>query len=257
MIRKPAYGFTLIELLVVISIIALLVAILLPALGAARKTAVQLQCTTQLRTLGQATHMYQTDHGQYYPHSHSYIGGYHYFNSSLNTYLGLGDDYYYDLLDQDAWHCPELLPDTKGVNDWTFAVYERNPWIFPPGDSTNFNAQYNHPAYAPNPGSVQNVNEADLHVSPVENPMLLDGYRPHSWWIGLTARTNYTEASTLIMPHFTRAAIDLVTTSPYAGDQIAGGGKGAMVFQDGHAGTRLAVEWRNDLSGIDSWQHEE
>jgi prepilin-type N-terminal cleavage/methylation domain-containing protein/prepilin-type processing-associated H-X9-DG protein len=62
-------GFTLIELLVVISIIALLLSILLPTLGSARRTAQAAQCLSNMRQLGIATFAYVNDFRDSYPQS--------------------------------------------------------------------------------------------------------------------------------------------------------------------------------------------
>jgi prepilin-type N-terminal cleavage/methylation domain-containing protein/prepilin-type processing-associated H-X9-DG protein len=60
-------GFTLIELLVVISIIALLISLLLPALAKAKEEAVTTSCSARLRSLGQLANVYATTYEGMYP----------------------------------------------------------------------------------------------------------------------------------------------------------------------------------------------
>ncbi|MCX5659312.1 MAG: prepilin-type N-terminal cleavage/methylation domain-containing protein [Planctomycetota bacterium] len=65
--RGSRPGFTLIELLVVISIIALLVGLLLPALSSAREVARSAQCGTRLQGIGRMIYVYAADYNDCSP----------------------------------------------------------------------------------------------------------------------------------------------------------------------------------------------
>ena len=114
--RRALHGFTLIELLVVISIIALLIAILLPALGNARAAAKQVTCLSQMRQIYLAEALYASDNKQwivghdaheYWPHWHSgdawpWAGNGHWVREYLAT--------------QEVWFCPQLPSDRKATS---------------------------------------------------------------------------------------------------------------------------------------------
>ncbi len=66
-VYSPAHGFTLIELLVVVAIIAVLVAILLPALNNAREHTKRIKCAANFRQIGLSALLYAQDFNDYIP----------------------------------------------------------------------------------------------------------------------------------------------------------------------------------------------
>ncbi|MBQ7696037.1 MAG: prepilin-type N-terminal cleavage/methylation domain-containing protein [Lentisphaeria bacterium] len=85
--RKRVPSFTLIELLVVIAIIAILAAMLLPALQQARERAKTSHCANNLKTLGTTVGFYQADFNSWLPATMG--SGQGRFFTDLLPYLGL------------------------------------------------------------------------------------------------------------------------------------------------------------------------
>jgi prepilin-type N-terminal cleavage/methylation domain-containing protein/prepilin-type processing-associated H-X9-DG protein len=99
--RTDRRGFTLIELLVVIAIIAILAAILFPVFAAARRSAQQTACLSNLKQLNTAMLMYADD-------SDGHLMTYSFFNAAIGSPgadvgAGVGNKY---IRSRDVFRCP-------------------------------------------------------------------------------------------------------------------------------------------------------
>jgi len=132
-------AFTLIELLVVISIITILISMLLPALGSARKTAISSKCLSDKRQTAVALSSYATDNKSALPTRNPTAGyGYpHEMRRVSNGLYDLNQPFIIPYVGNRAFlFCPGLSTTTADLNDnWAtsqYHVYPKNVfWIVP------------------------------------------------------------------------------------------------------------------------------
>jgi prepilin-type processing-associated H-X9-DG protein len=103
-------AFTLVELVVTIGIIALLAALLLPALSKGKAQAQSSSCKSRLRQIGLALNMYASDTSRYPP-----MGG----SFPYQTWADRLEPYYPLNWTNTSWNCPTYLARNDSIHQWS------------------------------------------------------------------------------------------------------------------------------------------
>lgn len=259
---KRPHAFTLIELLVVISIIALLIAILLPALGAARRSARSMQCLNQEKHMVTGWHIQAAENnGQAFSASQGTLG--------VNWSITLVNEYLNEEIS--AMLCPRMTGTaikTDNTGSAETGSFDR-PWVLGqvainqaeanlPGYSRNIvyrgSYSYNNWLEGPSSSFIRNnpthaskaISSLDDDVPTSEVPIISDGIWSANGWV---LETN-TIPSDWQIPFPTRNAAGNAI-SHVAVDRHDG--KVNQAFMDGSGGVTAVGDLLSDNTWHKQW----
>ncbi len=208
---RAGQGFTLVELLTVVAIIAVLGALLLPALRGARDSARTTVCLNHLRQLGIVANLYANDYGDAYPPAYAPGAGLYYqdFPGYLRHYLGDVRGTIEARSLQDTTLNPEMANEIRGFTDIYAQGLNRTrpafnnvfecpstfgpiPTLYGPvaagtGIFVDYTMNANVGGFPPSSGGAWLPAKRGVIPRPAITPLLLDGFG----WVAIIGNGSY------------------------------------------------------------------
>src|ERR1017187_1418647 len=220
---NAAKGFTLLELLLVVAIIAILAALLLPALGRAKAKAQQPVCTNNLRQIGLAIRMYAEDSSDAFPPAtNSPPASFNAYTMLMKSYVGL------------TGTKPERAKLFACPADTFYYDYQERI-----SQSLYLQASHYYSSYGFNGGN------------------FLTGNPPVARWPGIAGR----KLSSIKMPVKTVLVMEFAALLPYSWHEPAGAShynnaQDMVGFVDGHV-SFIKMYWNAvKTNGIEAWHYD-